>query len=121
MGIKMEQFGKDHWSTFAYCETLAVDRKGVVDQIRMRLNGDDYPTRLKGFFVEGGKKDESKVVYGHNDYDCIDDLEEAGLIQNIGTGTNPIVRLTDLGRKIAAQLREFKAQGGSFAYFTPVT
>ena len=68
--IPMSKWGKDHWSTFAYLETLAVDGgKGgwaIPEKARMRtnkkrhphllgstgfssdaLNGSKYPTRLK--------------------------------------------------------------------------
>lgn len=28
--IPIEKFGKDHWSTFAYVETLAVENNGII-------------------------------------------------------------------------------------------
>ena len=86
MAIPIEDFGRDHWSTFAYIETCVVDCGGRVAKERMRCihkrhpffahRGGDasaYPTRLRG----GRKRNE------HDDWDCLDDIEVAGLIENI--------------------------------------
>ena len=34
--ITVDEFGKDHWSLFAYIETRCVDHKGVLDLAHMR-------------------------------------------------------------------------------------
>src|SRR4051794_4502364 len=85
--VPMNMFGKDHWSTFAYIETCAVDHKGLLDVERMRIDsvrhpmlaaakryGRDlpsggYPTRLKTAYQINGAYG---IVerYGHDDYDC---------------------------------------------------
>lgn len=122
--IKMDRWGKDHWSTFAYVETLAVDHKGVAqpDRTRMRTNekthphlvghlsgnmgGSEYPTRLK-----------DNELIGHDDWDCIFDAVKEGLLKDVGTGTNPAFSLTKLGMKVAALLRQHKMQGGVFHTF----
>lgn len=57
----------------------------------------------------------------HDDWDCLDDFEEAGLVNNIGTGANRVYRLTDLGRDVASRLRGHKGQGGSWANFVNET
>jgi len=129
MSVPIEKFGKDHWSVFAYIETLCVDGHGVPDTRRMRTDIDrhpgltnwhpinrpdlnqKYPTRLKGM-VE---------LPNHDDWDCAEDLEEAGLIKNIGTGINPRYKLTEKGFTVASFLRKHKANGGCFASFTPKT
>jgi hypothetical protein len=138
----MSDFGRDHWSTFAYFETLCVDApdgNGRPDFERMRCNTTTHPqfggklreagmggwkpeygTRLRKFFQNGM----TNVLYqrpDHDDWDCLDDFEEAGLLKNIGTGVNPIIKLTNYGFKIAAQLRMFKGKGGIFADFVPET
>lgn len=127
--IPMSRWGKDHWSTLAYLETLAVDSsfKGVAKPVnaRMRtnekrrphlvgnvgyptsaLNGSQYPTRLK----DGEVKD-------HDDWDCVDDAVEEGLIEDVGTGLNRAYKFTKLGMKVMAKLREFKQEGGNFHDF----
>jgi hypothetical protein len=132
--IPIEKFGKDHWSLFAYIETRCVDHKGILDKNHMRCKneaaaaGRTYPgsypswdpkygTRLKGYFKDGGENDESLKLPEHDDLDCFDDLEAAGLIENMGTGLHPAAKLTKYGHEIAGKLREHKANGGYFANF----
>ena len=118
--IPIEDFGKDHWSTFGYIETRIVDHDGVPDRVHLRCinkrhpfmahEGGDaslYPTILRG----------GRERYRHDDWDCLWDLENAGLIDNVGTGVNPVFRLTDKGREIAGRLRGHKGQGGTFGEF----
>jgi hypothetical protein len=73
-----------------------------------------YGTRLKNYFA-----DKSHQLPEHDDYDCVDDFEGAGLLINNGTGINPIWQLTPEGLRIAAKLRAFKASGGQFYQFEP--
>jgi hypothetical protein len=134
MAIPMEQWGKDHWTTFAYLETCAVDNKGVVGREQMRCDPDihpglanranslfrtKYPTRLKGYFKPDGTKDESVVVADHDDWSCFEDMVAAGLMEWNGTGINPVVKFTPEGHKIAGQLREHRASGKPLALFNP--
>ena len=120
MTIPITEFGKDHWSAFAYVETRIVDHGGVVAKQHLRCirkrhphrahEGGDasaYPTRLRG----------GRTQPDHDDWDCLDDLEEAGLLENAGTGMNPVFRLTNLGREVAGKLRGHKGQGGQFSEF----
>lgn len=125
--IPMNQWGKDHWSTLAYLETLAVENKGLAVPVnaRMRtneirhphlvgfvphgstaLNGSGYPTRLK----DGEVKE-------HDDWDCVDDATEEGLIEDVGTGINRAYKFTKLGKEVMAKLRQFKMDGGNFQDF----
>lgn len=120
--VPMELWGKDHWSTFAYLETVCVDYKGAIDKRRMRCStrrhpgwalsssilDTEYPTRLRG-----------KVeLSDHDDYDCIEDMEAAGLLKWIGTSTHPgIVTLTNKGKQLAGRLRAHKMNGGMFGNF----
>ena len=125
--IPMSKWGKDHWSTLAYLETLAVDYKGWAIPVNamMRtneirhphllgntgfssdaLNGGGYPTRLK----EG-------EVKGHDDWDCVDDAIEEGLVEDVGTGLNRAYKFTKLGKEVMAKLRQFKMDGGNFGDF----
>lgn len=101
--IPMSLFGKDHWSTFAYVETRAVDHKGLLDHDRMRCHagrhpvllrakrlvitaasadGSRYPTRIKASETddEDGRHGVTEVP-DHDDYDCLDDLIAAGLLE----------------------------------------
>ncbi len=125
--ISMSNWGKDHWSTLAYLETLAVDNKGIAkpENVRMRtneirhphllgntgipsnaLNGSGYPTRLK----DGEVKE-------HDDWDCVDDAVEEGLVEDVGTGLNRAYKFTKFGKEVMAKLRQFKMDGRSFGNF----
>lgn len=126
--IPMAEFGKDHWSVLAYVETRCVDHSGVVDLIRMRCNSRRHPglnarrsevldqnddgTYKYPSILAGGKTEPE-----HDDWDCFYDLEAAGLIEDIGSGINPVARMRDAGRKMVALIRTWKASGGSFATF----
>lgn len=120
--ISITQFGKDHWSTFAYAETLAVESNGIISPhpIRMRTNhnthkfygspidGHKYPTILRN----------GELLEGHDDWDCLDDAVKIGLLEDIGTGLNRQFKLTKEGRIVANLLREYKTGGGKFANFS---
>lgn len=122
--IQPKDFGKDHWSLFAYIETRCVDHGGILDKLHLRIKNSvvkhptnmgwkpQYGTRLSGYF-----KDNSRQLKNHDDLDCFDDLEEAGYIENMGTGLNPACKMTKLGYKVALKLRQHKASGEHFATF----
>lgn len=90
IAIPVEQWGKDHWSTFAYLETLLVDAPGknaIVHPSRMRTDGGRhplftdrrhsaqtdrscYPTRLR-----------NGELSRHDDWDCLWDACVAGFLE----------------------------------------
>jgi hypothetical protein len=100
--IGIERWGKDHWSTFAYIETCAVEGLAV-DADRMRTHprlhlscfqakrhggefadGSNYPTRLKG----------GEEVAPHDDWSCVEDMIAEGLLETAphrsdGSGRKP--------------------------------
>lgn len=98
------QWGKDHWSILCYLETRVVDHRGKIDMRNLRTDGVTYPTYLK----------HSKKLFGHNDSNCIDDLEVAGLIKN----NNDTISLTEIGWKVSAELRRHKASQKSYTAFS---
>jgi hypothetical protein len=120
--VTVEQFGRDHWSTFAYVTTTVADGGHIVRQ-HMRCNPkrhpllahidwaatEEYPTRLK----------DGIELRNHDDWDCLDDLEEAGLVENVGTNMNRVMRLTELGLDVMKQLTEHKQNGGGYVTFSP--
>lgn len=121
---KLEQFGKDHWSTFAYIETLCVDGRGEPDIRRMRCDADRHPHWVHVSPAFAGKKYPTRLKCGveisdHDDWDCALDLARAGLIEVGGSGLHPAFKMTVEGTRVAAMLRAFKANGGNFATFDP--
>lgn len=137
--VPIEQWGKDHWSTLAFIECLCVDNSGsLTDANRARLRCNDkthpgyslrltdagdwkpsYGSRLKGYWKPDGTQDKSRQLSDHDDWDCIEDFEAAGLLENLNTGMNPVFKLTEKGLALAAQVRAHKAGGGHFATFEP--
>jgi hypothetical protein len=141
--ISVSQFGKDHWSMLAYVEHCCVngmDGFGRLDRRRLRcipakrpmlaaaLASDigwklEYSTRLKGFSQFEGRDDPEKAIAAgvqlrdHDDWDCLDDLEAAGLVE-IQSLVNGVVNMTKRGSAVAGQLRAHKASGGQFADFS---
>lgn len=141
--VPMEQWGHDHWSTLAYLESRAVDHAGFIDNrhmrtdprlhssliglmpignVRVALNkdGKTYPTRLKG----------GKDLDRHDDWSCLEDMSAAGLVKiqfrqtntNIAGNSQARIKLTHLGWKVSAALREHRANGGhwrDFEYTVP--
>lgn len=128
--IPMSRWGKDHWSTLAYLETLAVDHTGLAKPVnaRMRTNEKRHPHLVEGSLGMmgigagmGGSKYPTRLkdgeVKGHDDWDCVDDATEEGLIEDVGTGLNRAYKFTKLGKEVMAKLRQFKMDGGNFADF----
>ena len=128
--IRVEEFGKDHWLLFTYIEILCIDGTlgvGTINRNRLRCNEREHPhlssivkwkdrhsTRLHGYF----DNKPNMVVSGHDDWNCLIDIEKAGYVEIIGF-TNGFVKMTELGIDIAAQIRRHKATGGQFATFRP--
>lgn len=128
MRAPIEKWGKDHWTTFMYIEVMAANHGGraVPDRERMRCDPRRHPglTYNRGYGIQDGGKYPTRLKGGeqltdHDDWDCLDDLAEAGLLQSCGTSTYPLYKLTPLGREIVNQIRDHKSQGKRYADFTP--
>ena len=61
---------------------------------------------------------DNMIIDGHDDWDCLDDLDDAGLVEIISL-INGFVRMTDYGLAITALLRKHKASGGKYRDFVP--
>ncbi len=118
--VLIHAFGHDHWSALGYIETRIVDHGGVPVRCHLRCierrhpffahEGGDasgYPTRLRG----------GRTLPDHDDWDCLEDLEAAGLIQNKNTGAHPVFCLTPRGEEIAGKLRAHRGRGGNWSEF----
>ena len=113
--IKVSDFGKDHWSLFAYVETRCVDYNGKLDRKHMREDGWEHPTRLKGYFED--KENPERTLKGSSDLNCLKDLENEGFIRIIPNLPDTI-ELTEEGYKIIGLLRKHKCNGGEFEDFS---
>jgi len=121
--VPIERFGKDHWSTLAYIETRIVDHGGEPGKEHMRCDPDLHPGQTNSANRLGGKTKYAtrlaggEVLGNHDDWSCIEDMEAHGILENIGTGAQPIYRLTDYGMIVANALRNHKAAGGNWGDF----
>lgn len=123
--IPMSKWGKDHWSTFLYLETRIVDHRGIPNRRHIQANKNRHPllVSIGGDGSAFGIRLANGVTLAGPDYDewdCIDDMVEVGLLENEGTGMNPVFRLTELGEKVAGQLRAHKARQLSYNTFKVV-
>jgi len=124
--MNINDFGKDHWSVFAFCEVRCVDYYGGgIPTKYLRIKNEaihsgwkpEWGTKLAGYFLENDEVDLSRRLDDHDDLDCIEDLENAGLLKNRGSGINPHISLTDKGFEISGKLRAHKARGGQYSSF----
>ena len=117
--VPPRNFGRDHWNTLGYLEDRCVESEGYIALDNMRTDGtrhpqwvyrqgsSKYPTRLRG----------NVELRDHDDWDCLDDLWDAGLLRKLGDEISPRVELTGLGWRVAEQLRKHKGYGGTFGDF----
>ncbi len=82
-------WSKDHWSTFAYAETTAVERQPLALE-RMRCDSSRHPLLVSGRMSDtGGTKyptrlKDSVEVDDHDDWDCLNDAQAAGFLKILG-------------------------------------
>lgn len=122
--VEMARWGRDHWSLLLYLETRCVDHQGTIGFVHMRCDVSRHPFFAVNHHIVGDAKYPTRLVGGaelkdHDDWDCFYDLEKEGLIEDIGTGINPMVKMTQKGLKLAAELRALKAAGGNLLKFKP--
>jgi hypothetical protein len=122
--VLVRDFGHDHWSMLALIAAMHFGKNGELRRQSLRINPETHPllahrsdwrhtwsTRLRGHATE-----EPSRVPGHDDIDCIDDLEAAGLIEIVSLA-NLVVRLTTQGVRVAEALAQWRASGGRCATF----
>ena len=130
-GVPIEKWGKDHWSVLLYIESICVDGvKGIgkPDLRRIQANLNRHPGLLVNMDVDGTPMDGAK--YGirlaggkelpgpdYDEWDCVRDLECYGLVESLGTGVNPLFKMTERGNGLAADIRKWRTGGGTLATF----
>lgn len=146
--VPMAQWGRDHWSTFAYLETVVVDKGLFYVELNPRMRssrrthrvlaeskGSLSAERQAGFDRcvtlargEGSELADGTTIIGHDDWACVQDFANLGLLTHVQGGcvaTPEVVEpeaalgLTPVGLALAAELRAHKAGGGSFKNFKP--
>lgn len=88
--IDPTRFGHDHFSMLGYIETRTVDYKGTLRHEHMRCHARRHPVMMSAKGSGLGRADGSayptqlrggEEVREHDDYDCVDDLIAAGLLE----------------------------------------
>ena len=112
--VSPEAFGKDHNSLLIYCMIRSLDYQGNLDVNHLRRNPNkrDVGTRKTGLNAKGeylfGTVAKDLTIPEHDDIDCLNDLQEAGLIHIFKTPVIPRVILTHQGFQKAMELCEAK-------------
>ncbi len=115
--------GKDHWSLLSYIETCCVDHEGHFDLMRIRVNPESHPLLAIGKLslrkwqsLYGTQLNDNSILSNHDDVDCLNDLEKAGMIY-IQSLVNAIAVLSPMGIIVSSQLRNHKIKGGQYKDF----
>lgn len=141
--VKLKEFGKDHWSLLGYIESRVhsyniAPNTGELDKNHLRINPDgdygviatpfkglfnrtwkdSYGSRLFGYWKDDKTTDPDKQINNHDDVNCLNDLEAAGLIEVLSL-VNFYIKLTKKGIKMASELREWKNGGNHYSGFVP--
>jgi hypothetical protein len=145
--VPLANFGKDHWSTLAYADTIIPDHRGFQvgfdgrmrqGRAHFRVMQRDCPHARRDRQVSAIVMDnrhstvlkDGTTVSGHDDWHCVQDLVAAGLMGVKRDGLIvPLVEevepavdlfLTPLGEKFITALKRHKADGGSFKTWTAI-
>lgn len=135
--VPIDKWGKDHWSTLAYIETVMVESAGfqVGFDGRMRQKRRHFrimqeecprpkrPRRCnQGIPMspeQGSRLNDGTSIEGHDDWDCVQDMAVEGLftvdVDDIQPGV--ILKFSEKGWDLIHKLREHKGQGKNFASF----
>jgi hypothetical protein len=133
--IKPEQWGRDHYSLLLYCESIAVDRHGVIQLTKMRTNARTHGDlawlpmnstmsshdKWGNFRYTTRARPGVEIDEDHDDWDCLCDLRQAELLSFhvLPQGQSPCkgeyvqVTLTTAGLRWAAAAREALARGAT--------
>lgn len=130
--VPQEKWGRDHWSTLAYMETVMVEKGHfpVAFDCRMRQNRRHFrimPGKRTGLAERalamcpeyGSRLNDGRYIPGHDDWNCIQDMANEGLFATKGDSVEPgkELRLSQKGQEIVAELRRHKMSGGTFSNF----
>ena len=130
--VPLSGFGRDHWSTLLYVESVSVDCQGfqVGCDPRMKSTARHLEelaacprprraTATRALPMPMRPEHASRQLAGgvfedHDDWDCLRDFAAAGLLDVPGgdLAAGQVVHLSPFGMDLAAKLRQFKATGG---------
>lgn len=136
--IPMEFWGKNHWSTLAYIETVMVETGGfeVGFDPRMTQNRRNFrvmaeqnpkpkrPGRTPSMAFSSPMDvkystalNNGQKVDRHDDWCCVQDFAASGLLTTKEFEPKDVLHLSEFGQKVCAALRIHKQNGHNFASF----
>lgn len=137
--VPMGFWGKDHWSTLAYLESVMVDCAGfqVGTDARMKTGRRNSRVMAEGCASpqragratnalsmvmteeQSTKLNNGQRVSGHDDWSCVQDMAAEGLFAQAPDDIEPgvILAFSPKGDEIANALRIFKRNMGQFSQF----
>lgn len=120
--VPVEQFGEDHWSNLLAAEGAGRGYGGRLDPNLKRCNKARHPEEFaarttRGDWYRPTVLKDGTAVAGHDDYDCLADLQAAGLLLRHG-GTHRVT-MTSLGLSVTAQLMGHMIDTDDFGSFDP--
>lgn len=119
--VNIELFSKHHWGLMAYLGCLTANRLNI-DKRRMRCNENKHPLlNGKPVYMNWSNNSstvlkDSSVINGHDDWDCLNDLEEHEFVKVISL-VNCVFLLTEKGANCVKQLTLHKQSGGKYKNF----
>ena len=109
-----EEYGmpsRDHSSMLLYLQTVEANYGGDVYRHNnghhmrdKRRVSSRMGSQMRWKPENGSKYWDGTIGASHDDFDCLADLEALGLLEDSGTGANPIVRLTAKGHEACGKL-----------------
>ena len=102
--------GRDHRSLLLFLQTVAANNAGRLARGEPRMTckhrTHETATRTAAAWESqyGTRYDDGRTDPLHDDWDCFDELENWGFIENRGTGMQPLVSLTPKGHAYAVQI-----------------
>ena len=142
--IPPHAWGRDHLTTLLYIEARVVDHNGGIANQHMRCDFNRHPLFAHGRQPDGRtyptRLDDGRLVKHHDDYDCLLDLADFGLVRIVAPGDESLwrvpfgaggpkrtidisspsavcVELTGAGWEIAAALRKHRGSGAPLSTF----
>ena len=114
--IPTSRWGRDHWTTVVYAFCCLGSHGGTLDASKMRKKPGTTLLRghrghaIAGMLLSLGGESPTRLagevdLYGHDDWDCLDDAEAVGILHNVGSGMHPVIHFTPQGLMLGQCLR----------------
>lgn len=115
--VQIEHFGHRHWQMLIVALTASMDSERL-DIRQLGLSKNRAHLFNAGHVCDVTILKNGLVIKDHDDWDCLEDLEAADLIE-LGTLTNPTVEVTQYGCLVYERLCMHKIFEKDYSTFQP--